>query len=47
MIQGWHLVSPGWRWLYTPRGVSTPYGAVSRRGGTVFVPDLLVYKKKK
>ena len=42
MIQGWDLILTGWRWLHEPQvEVSTPWGAVSTRGTTVFVPDLL------
>ena len=50
MIRGWEPVVPGWRWLYSRApanqrstggvGVSTPCGAVSTRGITVFVPGL-------
>ena len=50
LIRGWEPVVPGWRWLYfrAPAnqrtaggvGVSTPCGAVSTRGITVFVPAL-------
>ena len=40
LIQEWNL--PGWRWLHEPQvGVSTPCGAVSTTGATVFVPGLL------
>ena len=50
LIRGWVTVVPGWRWLYfrAPAnqrsaggvGVSTPCGAFSTRGITVFVPSL-------
>ena len=49
--RGWDPVVPGWRWhcFRAPAnhrsaggvGFSTPYGAVSTRGITVFVPRLL------
>ena len=41
------VILPGWRWLYVPQvgGFDavwgTPYGAVSARGITVFVPRIL------
>ena len=48
--RGYNLILTGWRWLYSraPANqrwadgveVSTPYGAVSTRGITVFVPGL-------
>ena len=42
MIRGWDLILTGWRWLHEPQvGVSTPWGAASARGITVFVPGLL------
>ena len=50
MIRGWDSVVRGWRWLYSRAptnqqsaggvGVSTPCGAVSTRGITLFVPGL-------
>ena len=50
MIRGWDPVFPGWCWLYSRDpanqrsaggvGVSTPCGAVSTRGITIFVPGL-------
>ena len=41
MIGDGALSSPG-GWLHEPQvEVSTPWGAVSTRGTTVFVPDLL------
>ena len=42
VIRGWGLIIPGWRWLHDPQvWVSTPFGEVSTRGTTVFVPGLL------
>ena len=41
------VILPGWRWLYVPQvgGFDavwgTPYGAVSARGITVFVPRIV------
>ena len=50
LIRGWGPVAPGWRWRYFRAlanqrsaggvGFSTPCGAVSTRGITVFVPEL-------
>ena len=49
VIRGWGLILPGWRWLYEPQLISdqpvglssTPDGAVSTQGTTVFVPGML------
>ena len=50
MIREWDVILPGWRWLCEPRVVvSTPCGAASTRGTTVFVPsllDLYIYDEK-
>ena len=50
LIRGWKLILPGVRWLYvrspasqrpaSAAGVSTPCGAASTRGITLFVPVL-------
>ena len=45
MIREWDVILPGWRWLCEPRVVvSTPCGAASTRGTTVFVPSLFELK---
>ena len=42
LIRGWDLILTGWRCLYEPQlGVSTPSGAVSTMGTSVFIPGLL------
>ena len=41
-MRGWDIFLPGRHWIYEPQVVfSTPWGAVSTRGTTVFVSGLL------
>ena len=44
LVWGWDIIIPWWRWIYEYQvEVSTPWGAVSTRETTVFVPGLSEY----